>query len=239
MRRGGAPALVSIALHAAMAATIGGVLGATRQLAGPVHELVDADVDVALVSGEAARPPAAPAAPATPTARPAAHRRLAPHPLVTASRHPETPSSMTDAPSVPVTATDPDGEAPARFALSAGTVATGPALSARSSAGSSTTGASGPPVAEGEADARARLLSEPRPAYPAAAAEAGIEADVPLEIVVDASGRVVSAHAVGRAGYGLDEAAEAAIRAYRFAPALRAGRPYAVRVRWTMQFRLR
>jgi outer membrane biosynthesis protein TonB len=42
-----------------------------------------------------------------------------------------------------------------------------------------------------------------------------------------------------RAGYGLDDAAARAIRDYRFSPAIRAGRPVAVRMRWTVQFRLR
>ena len=44
--------------------------------------------------------------------------------------------------------------------------------------------------------------------------------------------------ALRRAGYGLDEAALQAIRAYRFSPALRAGHPVRVRMRWTIQFRL-
>ena len=63
--------------------------------------------------------------------------------------------------------------------------------------------------------------------------------DVPVDIVVDASGRVVSARAVIRTGYGLDDSAVRAIRDYRFSPALRAGLPVAVRMRWTVQFRLR
>jgi len=44
---------------------------------------------------------------------------------------------------------------------------------------------------------------------------------------------------VHRAGYGLDEAALTAIRAYRFSPAVRAGRAVPVRMRWVVQFRLR
>ena len=49
----------------------------------------------------------------------------------------------------------------------------------------------------------------------------------------------MSARAVVRAGYGLDDAAVRAIRDYRFSPAIRAGSPVAVRMRWTVQFRLR
>jgi outer membrane biosynthesis protein TonB len=49
----------------------------------------------------------------------------------------------------------------------------------------------------------------------------------------------VSARALTRAGYGLDAAALQGIRGYRFSPAMRAGRPVAVRMRWIVQFRLR
>ena len=85
----------------------------------------------------------------------------------------------------------------------------------------------------------ARLLAASPLVYPPAARKAEIETDVPVEIVVDAGGRVVSARAVIRAGYGLDDSAVRAIRDYRFSPAIRAGRPVAVRMRWTVQFRLR
>jgi protein TonB len=88
-------------------------------------------------------------------------------------------------------------------------------------------------------DVPARLLTTGPLVYPPAARQAEIETDLPLEIVVDGAGRVVSARAVGHAGYGLDEAALRGIRDYRFTPALRAGRPVPVRMRWTVQFRLR
>ena len=71
------------------------------------------------------------------------------------------------------------------------------------------------------------------------ARQAEIESDFPVEIVVDSDGSVAAARAVNRVGYGLDEAALRAIREYRFSPALRAGRPVRVRMRWTVQFRLR
>jgi len=41
------------------------------------------------------------------------------------------------------------------------------------------------------------------------------------------------------AGYGLDEEAVRAMRAYRFSPARRDGLPVRVRMPWTVQFRLR
>jgi protein TonB len=61
---------------------------------------------------------------------------------------------------------------------------------------------------------------------------------VPLEIVVDERGAVISARGTSRAGFGLDEAARAAVVAYRFTPARRGGAPVRVRVRWTVSFRL-
>ncbi len=94
-------------------------------------------------------------------------------------------------------------------------------------------------MGEREVDVPARLLAAAPLAYLPAARQAEIETDFPLEIVVDGGGRVVSAHAVSHAGYGLDEAALQGIRGYRFSPAMRAGRPVAVRMRWVVQFRLR
>ena len=81
-------------------------------------------------------------------------------------------------------------------------------------------------------------MSGGAPPYPRAAAAAAIEADVPLEIIVDASGHVRSARALQRVGFGLEEAAVRALRGYHFRPAVLAGRPSAVRMKWTMQFRL-
>jgi len=85
----------------------------------------------------------------------------------------------------------------------------------------------------------ARLVRSVIPAYPTDARSEEIEADVPLEIVVDRSGVVVSARSLAHAGYGFDEAALNAIRQYRFSPADRAGHAVAVRMPWTVQFRLK
>ena len=129
--------------------------------------------------------------------------------------------------------------------MSAGTVApqaTGaPAATSPATAGSGASresDASGDALNEGEVSVPARLISSGTLVYPPAARQAEVEIDLPLEIVVDTDGRVASARALRRAGYGLDEAALRAIRAYRFSPALRAGLPVRVRMRWTIQFRL-
>jgi TonB family protein len=89
------------------------------------------------------------------------------------------------------------------------------------------------------ADTPARLLQGEAPSYTRAAEAAGIEAEVPLEIVVDASGRVRSARALTHVGYGLDEAAIQGISKYRFSPALRRTAAVAVRMQWRMRFQLR
>lgn len=87
--------------------------------------------------------------------------------------------------------------------------------------------------------APAKLVAGATAAYPPDARADDVEGDVDLEIVVDAEGRVVDARVVKRAGHGFDEAALAAIRAYRFSPAQRDGQRVRVRMPWTVQFRLR
>ena len=94
---------------------------------------------------------------------------------------------------------DPDDGAP-RFMLSAGTVA------ARA-AGGAAARRHGParfrragPFAEGDVNVPARLLATSALVYPPAARKAEIELDFPVEIVVDAVGRVGSARAVIRGG---------------------------------------
>ncbi|WP_291568106.1 energy transducer TonB [Bradyrhizobium sp.] len=95
-----------------------------------------------------------------------------------------------------------------------------------------------PPAPEQSVSTPARLLRGASPAYPPAARAQGVEADVPLEIIVSQGGAVESARIVTHAGFGFDQAALDAIRGYRFSPAEKGGRPTRVRMRWTMQFRL-
>ena len=198
-------------------------------------EAVDVDV-AALVNPPADAPPSTPEVSRRADREPVARRWAQPRRLKSTPTPERAGETRPRALSAPVETVEP-----ARFALSAGTVA------ARAGAGSPT--ASGPPSdgADDDADAlsehdvnvAARLLSSSPLVYPAAARQAEIEIDLPVEIVVAADGRVAAARALTRAGYGLDEAALRAIRQYRFSPALRDGRPVRVRMRWTVQFRLR
>ena len=105
--------------------------------------------------------------------------------------------------------------------------------------GSGASGAGdGEPVGEAAVDVPARLLRGPTPVYPPEAAQADLEADVPLEIVVDATGHVQSARVLKQVGHGLEAASLKALRTYHFTPAIRHGRPTPVRMKWTMVFRL-
>jgi TonB family protein len=64
--------------------------------------------------------------------------------------------------------------------------------------------------------------------YPPDALAAGLEADVTVEIELDATGAVLDARVVDPAGHGFDEAALTAARASRFTPALVDGAPAAI-----------
>jgi len=100
-------------------------------------------------------------------------------------------------------------------------------------------GDDGSPVPEQHVTSRAVLASGGAPAYPESARADGIEADVPLELVVSPAGTVESARVLRPAGHGLDQAALDAVRAYRFTPATHDGHPVRVRMQWLVQFRLR
>lgn len=100
-------------------------------------------------------------------------------------------------------------------------------------------GDDGSPVPEQHVTSRARLATGGAPAYPESARADGIEADVPLELVVSPAGTVETARVLHPAGHGLDQAALAAVRSYRFTPATKDGHPVRVRMQWLVQFRLR
>lgn len=129
-----------------------------------------------------------------------------------------------------------------RFTLQAPVVMAGggaPSV-ATSQAGANAPAAAAPaPLPEAQVDTPAQLQAGSPPSYTAAAEAAGIEAELPVEVVIDAGGSVQSARALQHVGYGLDEAALAAIRRYRFRAARRAGNAVAVRMRWVLRFQLR
>ncbi len=75
--------------------------------------------------------------------------------------------------------------------------------------------------------------------YPPGALEAGLEAEVLLELALDAGGRVIDVQVITAAGHGFDEAAERAAWNFVFTPALdAAGAPVDARIRYLYRFTL-
>ena len=103
-------------------------------------------------------------------------------------------------------------------------------------------GSSSPPIAvAGEAEgAPPRFLDRVEPAYPPLARRAGVEGSVTLRLRLSAGGRLVSAEVAASSGSPtLDQAALAAARASRYAPAVAAGAPVASETVATYRFELR
>ena len=223
----------AFAIHAAAAASIA-VLGVAHGH-GPKPAVSGQTIDIEPEQAAPVVRPREPEPVRAPTA--AAPSRGAPHAQALQSAAPIAPLA-TSAPSADPTDTVPQSEptaAPARFKM---------VMSAGAGAPGGTSPSPGPAAAEvvGDEDVavRARQIGGEKPAYPPEALAQGVELSAPIafEIVVDPSGRVTSARELRRVGYGFDEAAAAALRAYRFSPAMRGGHAVAVRMRWTVDFRL-
>jgi protein TonB len=129
-------------------------------------------------------------------------------------------------------------DAPARFVMSFGSGAATYGSVSSAAAGGGRAMDPTETFAESGVSTKARLRKGPPAEYPADARADGVEGDVALEIVVNASGSVASARTLGHVGHGMDEAALAAVRTYVFSPAVREGRNVRVRMRWVVQFRL-
>ncbi len=119
-----------------------------------------------------------------------------------------------------------------------------PSLPASAPVGDNTAFARAPPPADvTEVEVPPRLVRQPsslelRALYPEAARRDGVEGDVRLELLVSETGAVTEVRVLTRAGHGFDEVAPQAARRIVFRPAERGGRPVAVRIPWTLKFRL-
>ena len=231
--------LGSVVVHASVVVAL--TSHASGRLAPPKPNIVELELTESVLetsSQPAARRPdyAAPSSAARPTHRHAypvaASHDSAPHdpslahaPLRVAAR-----ASAPVPPSVVPHATP-------HFVIRLGQASAKNAPPASAADSSSTSSLAETAVPEALVDVPARLLHGPAPAYPAQARAAQIEADVPLELIVDATGRVVAARLLRAIGYGLDDAALQGVRAFRFLPALRHGRATRVRMRWSVLFR--
>lgn len=87
-----------------------------------------------------------------------------------------------------------------------------------------------------------KVTRQPRPLgdckkdYPEEAKRLRIEGQIKLEVVVAADGTVTEVNVIKGLGYGLDEAALAALKACRFAPAELEGQKVATRIPYTYWF---
>jgi len=76
-------------------------------------------------------------------------------------------------------------------------------------------------------------------AYPRAAQQAGIEADVTLLLTIDREGNVTDVEVAEPVGHGFDEAARAAALKFKFKPATRDGKPSPAKIPYRYSFTLR
>jgi protein TonB len=74
---------------------------------------------------------------------------------------------------------------------------------------------------------KAHAVSLPQPPYPPIAKQTGVQGTVSVQILVNESGKVVSAHAVGGHPFLIRSAEDAALRA-RFTPTMLSGQPVKV-----------
>ncbi len=237
--------VVSLAAHVGFAAVAiqhaRGVYRADlRASREPPGEVRADDVDL-LEQAEPAREPehgaAAQLAPAAPRAAAAQPAAAVPRSARASEPTAVSPSEATSVGTVAVPLAAP------RFAMLAPTVNASAASHAGGAVAASSAHGAGDeqagPFAESSVDAPAKLVSGAPPSYTPAAESAGVEAEVPLEVVINAAGAVEDARSLSHVGYGLDEAALSAVRSYRFAPARRDNQRVAVRMRWLMRFQLR
>lgn len=80
------------------------------------------------------------------------------------------------------------------------------------------------------------LQSEVRTPYPEEARSRGIQGAVKMDLLIDENGVVRDVRLLEGPGYGLNEAALAAVRAFRFSPAKVVEKSVAVRVRYSYRF---
>jgi TonB family protein len=72
--------------------------------------------------------------------------------------------------------------------------------------------------------------------YPKAALDQGIQGTVVLKLTIDKEGRVTAAELITPAGHGFDEAARDAALKFRYKPATRDGKPFAVKIPYAYKF---
>jgi protein TonB len=227
-------AATSLAIHVGV---VGFALGHAPYRESRAQHAVDMEL-LPVSAGPAVEPPRRPPVDATPVvAQVLPQHRTKPAPrqqAPSATPAPASPAAATETlPRFNVSIPSVRSEAPARFVLPVANLLVNTVRSAGEGSGAEQT------LAASEVSVPARLIASAAVVYPPAARAAELEASVAVEIVVDTQGRVVDARALASPGYGLEQAALRAVRAYRFSPAERLGRLVRVRMRWDVLFRLR
>jgi protein TonB len=82
------------------------------------------------------------------------------------------------------------------------------------------------------------VVSKPTPVYTEEARHLGVQGEVELSVVFQASGAIKVVGVVKSLGHGLDQAAEQAAAQIRFKPAQRDGKPVDFPATLRIQFRL-
>lgn len=91
---------------------------------------------------------------------------------------------------------------------------------------------------EGCEDTEAKVLNQVEADYTVLARRRGVEGQVVFLVTIGRDGRASSVELVDGLGFGLDEAAEAAIRQWRFEPATRNCEPVSSRRRVAYEFEI-
>ncbi len=84
-----------------------------------------------------------------------------------------------------------------------------------------------------------KMLSQVQPAYTAEAQQAGVEGKVKLEVIIDATGHVTSVRVLNGLGFGLDEAAIAAVKQWTFTAAQKCGSAVPTTIKMGVNFGLK
>jgi protein TonB len=84
----------------------------------------------------------------------------------------------------------------------------------------------------------ARLISSAPPAYPPLARSQGMEGDVTLDALIDETGRVTKIKTISGPGL-LQQAAAAAVRQWKYEPAILGGKAVPIHITVTLKFRMR
>lgn len=83
-----------------------------------------------------------------------------------------------------------------------------------------------------------KIKKEVRAPYPEEAKKNGIEGPVLMDVLIDATGKVREVNILSGPGYGLEEAAEAALKQFEFAPAQIKDQSVAVKIKYKYTFKL-